>query len=58
MNNMHIHLFNFDVALNWHFSTPFIINISVAPPLDPITFDKQRIISSVVTKIGSEVGAG
>ena len=33
-----------DVAKNWHFRTLIIVNISVAPPLDPQTFDKQRKI--------------
>ena len=44
------------------FCTLIILNISVAPLLDPKTFDIRRIIlqlcleTSVVTKVGSEVG--
>ena len=33
-----------DFAKNWHLWTPIIVNISVAPPLNPIPFDIWRII--------------
>ena len=33
-----------DVARNWHFRRLINVNIIVAPPLDPQTFDKQRKI--------------
>ena len=32
-----------NLANNWHFCTPFIINISISPPLDPKSFYIQRI---------------
>ena len=33
-----------DTAKKWHFCTLIIVNISVAPPLDPKTFYIRRII--------------
>ena len=32
-----------DLAKNWHFCTPIIVNMSMPPPLDPKSFDIQRI---------------
>ena len=32
-----------DLAKNWHFCTPIIVNISIHPFLDPKSFDIQRI---------------
>ena len=32
-----------DFAKNWHFCTTIIVNISIPPPLDPKTFDIQKI---------------
>ena len=33
-----------DIAKNWHFCILIIVSISVAPTLDPKTFDKRRHI--------------
>ena len=51
-----------DLAKNWQFCTPIIVNIVIHPPLDPKTFDIQRIVWNYskrlwLQKIGFEVGA-
>ena len=48
MNQQHAYTFvQFsDIAINWHFCIRIIVNIYVAPLLDPKTFDKRRFIFS------------
>ena len=64
LNEQHAYKFfqSSDIAKDWHFCTLIIVNISVAPPLDPKTFDIKKnhlktFLTSVVTKIRLEVGA-